>query len=194
MDYHILKIRKALGNCVFDKSENKTNIKEALKEWVIIAHYESENEQACLCGKENVVDVYCLQNNINRKFLDPIGSECIKRFQNPEMVQQMKEIKEKEKLERKELKQKLKREQKEKQEKAESDKWKEDFERSIEKKKQEQKEQEHNKIFNNPNKKCDGKTYQWLCENETKYVLFLKQNAFQNNYKDLVKYYDKYYL
>lgn len=153
-----LKIRSQLKDCVFESSEEKNDIVKALKEWKIVKHYKTLN--TCKCGKEHVVNVYRLLNKLNSNILDPIGCECIKKFENPDLLEQITEINEAEKKQRK-----------------------------LDKKLLNAQIKLDNTIFENTGKKYDGKTYQWICDNDRKYVLYLKDNGFQPIYKNLVKYF-----
>lgn len=176
-----LKIRCQLKECVFESSEEKNDMVKALKEWIILSHYETHT--TCKCGKKHVVNVYRLLNRLNGNILDPIGSECIKKFENPDLLKQIDEINEAEKKQRKQDKKLLKAQNK-----------------SIMLNKK-----LYNKIiikppiingdtiFENTGKKYDGKTYQWICDNDKKYVLFLKDNSFSDKYKNLVKYFLEFY-
>jgi hypothetical protein len=52
-----------------------------------------------------------------------------------------------------------------------------------------------NIVFNNPDKKHDGQTYDWICKNDRKYVEFLRSNhIIKERYKKLIKYFETVYL
>lgn len=44
----------------------------------------------CLCGKQDIVHKNEITNKLNGKVLYPIGSECIKKFENKEMIEDVK--------------------------------------------------------------------------------------------------------
>jgi hypothetical protein len=54
---------------------------DAKNEWNVVNISEDESaESQCICGKENLRYLYTIKNTLNGNTLFPIGSECIKQF------------------------------------------------------------------------------------------------------------------
>ncbi len=68
---------------VIYSSESNT-WKSAAREWEIIGYERVEND-TCICGKEEIKDVYRIRNRLNGNELYPIGSSCINKFESEEM-------------------------------------------------------------------------------------------------------------
>ena len=63
------------------KASESSNWGDAVKEWEIVDCDEDENcETICICGKEGLRYLFKIHNLINNKYLYPIGSSCIKKF------------------------------------------------------------------------------------------------------------------
>lgn len=68
-----------------DNSESE-DWSSAVLEWDITSWDENENlETSCLCGKENLKYLFTITNRYNRNELEPIGSECIKKFERSDL-------------------------------------------------------------------------------------------------------------
>jgi hypothetical protein len=81
-----------LQKAVLNVSENKTNFNLACDEWFICNAYKLQADDpklVCVCGKEGLVNIFEIQNKINRVILCPIGSECIKKFENFDLTTEM---------------------------------------------------------------------------------------------------------
>lgn len=66
---------------------------EAAQEWDVVSEYEDEDcETKCVCGKEGIRYCFVIRNRITGAVLEPIGSECIKKFGNAAMVSKMKSL------------------------------------------------------------------------------------------------------
>lgn len=78
-----------LFEVVLQHSESK-HINEALNEWNITNH--KRHNTACICGKQHIIDTYELTNKHNGNILYPIGSSCIKKFENDNLNQQIKTL------------------------------------------------------------------------------------------------------
>ena len=66
---------------VLDNSYSK-NWVEAVTEWEVIDCEEDEEVQSAgICGKENIKYLFTIQNRITGKSLFPIGSSCIRKFE-----------------------------------------------------------------------------------------------------------------
>ena len=140
------RMKQKLQDAVIAKSKSKV-LKEAVLEWSIIGHYDCEDGETCVCGKEHIKSYSEIFNMNTREVLTPIGSDCINHFGN----QQLK-----------------------------------DDQKIYERK---------NIVFNNPDKKHHGKTYDWICKNDRKYVEFLRSNhIIKERYKKLIKYFETVYL
>ena len=74
-----------LSSAVLDKSESKT-WRSCIAEWVVVDCDEDESaDGTCICGKEGLRYLYTVRNEINGNELYPIGSECIKKFDNGDL-------------------------------------------------------------------------------------------------------------
>ena len=74
-----------LANEVFAKSESKS-WRSCVVEWEIA--YCDEDEEAngmCVCGQEGLRYMYAIRNCLNGNEIYPIGSECIKKFEDTEL-------------------------------------------------------------------------------------------------------------
>lgn len=60
------------------------DFKEATDEWKVLGYEELEDE-TCVCGKLHIVRCYRIKNRCTDIELWPIGSECIKKFEQPDM-------------------------------------------------------------------------------------------------------------
>lgn len=58
------------------------DIKEACKEWVAYRYIYLHEGTTCICGKEDIRRVYEIYNETTDELLYPIGSKCIKKFDN----------------------------------------------------------------------------------------------------------------
>jgi hypothetical protein len=79
--------------CLFDevlKLSDSKGLDDALNEWEITNNI--ENDTTCVCGKKHIVDTYELTNNNNGNILYPVGSSCIKKFNNPKLNSQLKVV------------------------------------------------------------------------------------------------------
>ena len=75
-------IPEKLANEVFSKSESKTWA-SCVVEWVICDCDEDEEASGeCVCGQEGLRYMYAIRNVLNGNIIYPIGSECIKKFEN----------------------------------------------------------------------------------------------------------------
>lgn len=86
------KSYKNLINKVLQNSEDKYSLNNAFTEWKVIQvhHLEGDDPTICICNTENFKRVYTIQNIINNNILYPIGRVCIKKFNNSDMIEQMK--------------------------------------------------------------------------------------------------------
>ena len=66
-------------------SSESNEWKSAAQEWEIIGYKRVEND-TCICGKEEIKDVYKIRNRRNGNELYPIGSSCIDKFESKEMT------------------------------------------------------------------------------------------------------------
>ncbi|MBK5077393.1 hypothetical protein IL308_11575 [Lactococcus lactis] len=80
---------KNLIKKVIDNSESDI-WKSAITEWVIDDVEEDTNQfESCICGKENLRYLYTIRNKLSGKFLYPIGSQCIKKFEQDELTNEI---------------------------------------------------------------------------------------------------------
>ncbi len=75
-----------LKKIVINNSESD-NFEIAKLEWEVIDVKESEDIEFCICNHE-IKYMYKIQNKINHNILFPIGSECIKHFNNQKLEEQ----------------------------------------------------------------------------------------------------------
>ena len=68
---------------IYSSESNKW--KSAAREWEIIGYERVEND-TCICGKEEIKDVYKIRNRRNGNKLYPIGSSCVDKFESKEMT------------------------------------------------------------------------------------------------------------
>lgn len=71
MEYQLIQI-------IIENSESK-NFQEAKQEWRVIDCEEGHDN--CICGKKNIVNLFTIKNHLNNKILFPIGSDCVKKFE-----------------------------------------------------------------------------------------------------------------
>lgn len=75
------KLQNEVMSCSKSKGWN-----EAILEWDIVDFAEdSDMEQSCKCGKENIKYLYTISNKVTGSVLEPIGSKCIKKFGREDM-------------------------------------------------------------------------------------------------------------
>ena len=73
---------------VIDNSDSKV-WDLAVKEWEITDCIEDDSlSESCICGKEHLYYLFAIRNIINGNILYPIGSKCIKKFNNQKMSTQ----------------------------------------------------------------------------------------------------------
>ena len=82
---------------VFEHSVEKTDWLIAAREWTVLSLNRVESDSTCICGKKHILYVSTIQNLITGEQLYPIGSECIKKFKNPFMDNELKRLKKEEK-------------------------------------------------------------------------------------------------
>ncbi len=70
--------RKALHDAVISKSDGEI-WETAVMEWDITDYYKAESE-TCVCGQQHIKHCFILKNRQTDKYLNPIGSDCIKKF------------------------------------------------------------------------------------------------------------------
>lgn len=82
------KLIDEVMNC--SKADDWQNAKT---EWQIVNYTDVEltedDEHTCVCGKEGLKHLYTIQNTITKKTLFPIGSVCIKKFENEGLNSQL---------------------------------------------------------------------------------------------------------
>ncbi|MCC4370546.1 hypothetical protein LMB49_10830 [Limosilactobacillus reuteri] len=58
----------------------------AKDEWTVIGMEEDPTQsEACICGQEDLVYLFTIQNQLNGTKLFPIGSRCINQFNNSDL-------------------------------------------------------------------------------------------------------------
>lgn len=81
--------------CLICESSESKVFKEAVKEWDVIGFEdlgveEDSPRERCRCGKEDLRYVYTIQNAINANVITPVGSVCIKHFEDAKLERQLK--------------------------------------------------------------------------------------------------------
>lgn len=80
---------QALAAAVIDASE-ACSFEAACLEWDIIdTSYDLNGYETCTCGKKFLKNLFRIKNRKTERELFPIGSECIKRFENTRMDNQL---------------------------------------------------------------------------------------------------------
>ena len=75
-----------LFNLVIQQSQSK-NWSEAVLEWEVIDCTEDETcSTECVCGKEGIKYLFTIRNKFNGQEIFPIGSSCIKKFNNNDLT------------------------------------------------------------------------------------------------------------
>ncbi len=78
-----------LVDAVLSKSVS-VNFDEAAREWkVTMSFVDPECDGTCVCGKMHLRYLYEITNLVNYNTLYPVGSECVRSFENDEMNLQM---------------------------------------------------------------------------------------------------------
>lgn len=80
---------KNLIKQVLESSESDT-WQSTVTEWVIDDVEEDENQlESCICGKENLRYLYTIRNKLNDNLLYTIGSQCIKKFEQEDLTNEI---------------------------------------------------------------------------------------------------------
>lgn len=65
------------------------NFEDACKEWGVIRYRTCDHASLdCICGKKGIATLYLIQNTNNKNEVE-VGSECVKKFQNTQLTQEM---------------------------------------------------------------------------------------------------------
>lgn len=86
-----------LPSIIFQHSVEKSDWSKAALEWTVLSLNRVESDSTCICGKQHIMYVSTIQNLVTGEQLYPIGSECIKKFKNPFMDNELKRLKKEEK-------------------------------------------------------------------------------------------------
>lgn len=80
-----------LNKIILENSQEKNNVFDALNEWSVSNEWEDdEKETSCLCGQEGLKQCFEIKNRLNGITLSAIGSNCINRFHNVFIKEQVK--------------------------------------------------------------------------------------------------------
>ena len=80
------KYYENLLSVVLDSSKSSSQ-EEAVLEWEVSDWDEDEEmETSCLCGKENIRYLFTIENTLTGLELEPIGSQCIKKFEREDLT------------------------------------------------------------------------------------------------------------
>ena len=86
--YSILRL------AIMKRSEEKKDVQKAFLEWNVISHYKHDDGYGddsltrCECTHP-IKKCFVIMNSKNGNIYDPIGSECVFRFQNSEMTERV---------------------------------------------------------------------------------------------------------
>lgn len=85
LENRFVKLQKEVIHC----SSNK-NWYEAVQEWDIVDFAEdSDRQESCKCGKPNIKYLYTISNRVTNEVLEPIGSQCIKKFERKDLKEEI---------------------------------------------------------------------------------------------------------
>lgn len=84
MGFNLERLKQA----IIDASNEKQDFREACSEWFVLSQSQIPGSE-CVCGKENITECNVLKNMYNGNTISPIGSQCVKRFGNPELTAQV---------------------------------------------------------------------------------------------------------
>jgi hypothetical protein len=76
---------------ILENSESKT-FEDAKFEWCVYDYDWKEEGDQCVCGKKHIKHLYTIYNSKTNSIMNPIGSECIKKFERNDLSEQMKTI------------------------------------------------------------------------------------------------------
>lgn len=80
--------RENLIKRVMDNSRGKT-WEEAVNEWEITDCVEDDSRsESCICGKEELRYLYEIHNVVTDRYLYPIGSSCIRKFEREDLQEE----------------------------------------------------------------------------------------------------------
>ena len=86
---------------VCENSQSK-DFSNACKEWYIEDYYckqpHDEIQYDCVCGQCNLTHIYTIRNSVTNNQLTPVGSNCVKRFNDSEMDADLKMFEKKTKI------------------------------------------------------------------------------------------------
>lgn len=78
---------------IINQNSTSENFQTNSREWSVMECIDQgEDTERCICGKEGIRYCYRIYNNKTNKSLYPIGSSCIKKFNNEDMNSQMKTL------------------------------------------------------------------------------------------------------
>lgn len=87
----IISSIKNLENLILTviNSSEATTWEDAVSEWEIAdCEEDSSCASRCICGKENIKYLYRIRNKYNKNQLFPIGSSCIEKFAQKELIEE----------------------------------------------------------------------------------------------------------
>lgn len=85
MENRFKKLQKEVMHC-----SNSRKWDEAVLEWDIIDFAEdSFMRESCKCGKPHIKYLYTIANKVSDKVLEPIGSQCIKKFEREDLKEEI---------------------------------------------------------------------------------------------------------
>lgn len=78
---------------IINNNSTSENFQTNSREWSVMECIDQgEDTERCICGKEGIRYCYRIHNKKTNKSLYPIGSSCIKKFNNEDMNSQMKTL------------------------------------------------------------------------------------------------------
>jgi hypothetical protein len=75
---------------VIEDNSVAAHFHDAVHEWAVVAVEEHpDNEGECLCGQQNLLYMYTINNSENQKTLSYIGSQCVHHFKRQDLDAQV---------------------------------------------------------------------------------------------------------
>ena len=79
---HYIQLMKVLTENSSYPEPSLISHKRLCDEWFVIqSSYDPDAGSKCVCGKEDIHHQHVIRNRFNNAVVDPIGSQCVKRFE-----------------------------------------------------------------------------------------------------------------
>lgn len=175
-------------------SSNTDDFRPMIDEWSVIDHqYDPECKSTCICGKTHLAHVYTISNHETMQTLYPIGSECIRHFDDNRLYGEARELGNKwqrEQRAKQRAKEQAEREQMAAEERAQRERLAaEAWERDRPRREAEEAarlEAMGERVMTHG--KFQGRTFAWVAKHHKWYIDFCRENARRQELADLVSY------